>query len=200
MLFRSLDGPAAEGLVSTFAVKKALADHDVSFALAKAFFSKVNYVPEAFYEEGSAYLTKVGNKRPPAMATFTLSGAKKGSGLRVAKLDHLSAGYVVFKPGAGVSKLRVNVDLPAAASSPTAAVLVLNSDGTVGQAEVPVNGQGVGALRGIPFQKGQVRAIVLVLDNASTRFKNCFGRSTPWTCSGAPADDGLSFQLSGTAS
>ncbi len=196
----AVDGGPGPGLVSTFAVKKALADHNVSFASAKAVFSLVNYVPEAFYEEGSAYLAKLNGRRPPAMATFTLSGSKKATGPRVAKLDHLTAGYVVFKPGAGVSKLRAGVDLPAGASSPSATVLVLYSDGTAGRAAVPVNSSGVGALRGIPFKKGQVRSVVLVLDNASTRFKSCFRRNTPWTCSGVPVDDALPFQVSGTAS
>lgn len=196
----ALDGPGAEGLVSTFAVRKALGTHDVSFASAKAFFSLVNYVPEAFYEEGAAYLASVGNKRPPAMGSFTLGSARKATGPRVAKLDHMSAAYIVFKPGSGVSKLRVGVDLPAAKTNPTAAVLVLNSDGTVGQTSISVNSSGVGALRGIPFKKGEVRSIVLVIDNASSRFKNCFARNTPWTCSGVPVDDGLPFQISGTAS
>lgn len=198
--YAALDGPAADGLVSTFAIKKALADHDVSFALAKAFFSFVNYVPEAFYEEGAGYLAAVGNKRPRAMATFTLGNSKRTTGPRVAKLDHLSAGYVVFKPGTGASKLRVGVDLPAAATSPQATVIVLHTDGTVGRAVVPVNSTGVGALKGIPFSKAGVRSVVLVLDNSSTRFKNCFQRNTPWTCSGTSRDDGLSFQMTGTAS
>ena len=196
----ALDGPTAPGLVSTFAVKRVLANHDVSFSGARAFFSLVNYVPEAFYEEGAAYLAKLNGKRPPALATFALSGSKKRTGLRVAKLDHLSAGYVVFKPGTGVTRLRLGVDLPAGKTSPSASVLVINADGSIGNAAIPVNSSGVGALKGIPFQKGQVRSVVLVLDNASTRFKNCFARNTPWTCSGVPVDDGLSFQLSGTAS
>ncbi|HYP23371.1 MAG TPA: MXAN_6640 family putative metalloprotease [Actinomycetota bacterium] len=198
--YAALDGPGADGLVSTFAIRKALADHNVSFAGAKAFFSVVNYLPEGFYEEGAAYRAEMNGKRPTPMATFTLGGTKKGTGLRVAKLDHLSAGYVVFKPGAGVTKLRAGVDLPAGATSPSAAVLVLYTDGTVERASIPVNGTGVGALKGIPFRKGEVASVVLVLDNASTRFKACFQRSTPWTCSGIPRDDALPFQLSGTAS
>ena len=195
----AVDGLGGPGLVSTFAVKRALADHDVSFPSAKAFFSLVNYVPEVFYEEGAAYLAAVGNRRPPAMGTFTLGAAKKSTGPRVAKLDHLTAGYVVFKPGSGVTKLRVGVDLPGAATSPRAAVLVLQTDGQVLSGVIDVSSSGVGALR-VPFKKGQVRSVVLILDNASTRFKNCFARNTPWTCSGAPVDNGLSFQLSGTAS
>lgn len=196
----ALDGPGAEGLVSTYAVKKALAGHDVSFAAAKSFFSLVNFVPEAFYEEGSGYLAAVGGKRPPVLGTFALSGAKKTTGLRVAKLNHLTAAYVAFKPGAGVSKLKLNVDLPPAATSPSASILILTTDGRVLNAPIEVNSSGVGGLRGIPFKKGEVRSVVLVLDNASSRFKNCFQRNTPWTCSGAPVDNGLSFQLSGAAS
>ena len=197
----ALDGPTAPGLVSTSAIKRALADHDVSFAAAKAFFSAVNYVPEAFYEEGPAYLAELNNKRPAPMGTFTLGGSKKTTGPLAGKLDHLSAGYVVFKPGTGVSKLRIGVDLPAAATSPSASILVLYADGTVSApVAVPVNANGVGSLRAVPYQKGQVRSVVLVLDNASTRFKNCFRRNTPWTCSGVPVDNGLSFQLSGAAS
>lgn len=194
----AFDGPAAPALVSTFAVKKALASHDVSFASAKGFFSLVNYVPEAFYEEGAGYLAAVGGKRPPSLATFTLGGTNRKTGARVTKLDHLTSAYVAFKPGAGVSKLRIGVDLPAAASSPQAAVLVLRTDGTVGNAVIPVNSSGVGSLSGIHFKKGEVNRVMLILDNASTRRKNC-SQIAPWMCGGS-RDNGLQFQLSATAS
>ncbi|HEX2058248.1 MAG TPA: MXAN_6640 family putative metalloprotease [Actinomycetota bacterium] len=196
----AVDGLGGPGLVSTFAMKKALADHDVSFPNAKAFFSLVNYVPEAFYEEGAAYLAAFNGRRTPVLGTFTLGASKKSTGLRVAELDHLSAGYVAFKPGAGVTNLRVNVDLPAGASDPRAQVLVLRTDGTAPFEAIPVNSSGVGGLKGIRFKKGEVRMVVLVLDNASTRFKSCFARNTPWTCSGTPVDENLRFQLSATAS
>ncbi|MDQ3953083.1 MAG: DUF6055 domain-containing protein [Actinomycetota bacterium] len=194
----AVDGLGGPGLVSTFAMKRALADHDMSFPDAKAFFSLVNYVPEAFYEEGAGYLAAVG-RRPPLMGTFTLGTAKKSTGLRVAQLDHLTAGYVAFKPGTGVSKLRINVDLPARATDPRAQVLILTKDRQAQRHSIGVNSTGVGGLRGIPFKKSEIRMVVLVLDNASTRFKSCFRRNTPWTCSGVPVDDGLRFRLSGTA-
>lgn len=194
----AFDGPNAPGLVSSFATKQALANHDVSFPAAKSFFSVVNYVPEAFYEEGAGYLASVGGKRPPSLGTFTLGGSRRGTGQRVAPLDHLTAGYVLFKPGAGVTKLRVNVDLPAGATSPRAAVLLLRADGTIANEPIPVSSSGVGSLRGIHFEKGAVNAVVLVLDNASTRYKNCF-QFAPWVCGGS-RDNGLQFQLSATAS
>ena len=195
----AFDGPGAPGLVSTFAATQALANNGISFPAAKSFFSFVNYVPEVFYEEGADYLAEYGGKRPPAMGTFTLSGSRKATGKLVATLDHLTAGYVVFKPGSGVRKLRVGVDLPAAASRPSARILVMFSDGTIGTSTFDVNSSGVGALTGIPFRKGTVRSAVLILDNASTKFKNCFARNTPWTCSGAPVHNGQQFQLSATA-
>ena len=193
----AFDGPGAPGLVSIFATKQALAGHDVSFPSAKAFFSLVNYVSEAFYEEGAGYLAAVGG-RPPVMATFRLGGSKRATGLRVAQLDHLTAGYVVFRPGDGVTKLRINVDLPGAATSPRAAVLLLRTDGTVAREPIPVNSSGVGGLRGMAFTKGEVDRVVLVLDNASTRYRNC-SQLAPWAC-GSSRDGGLQFQLSGTAS
>ncbi|HEX2196355.1 MAG TPA: MXAN_6640 family putative metalloprotease, partial [Actinomycetota bacterium] len=196
----AVDGLGGPGLISTFAMKKALADRDISFPAAKALFSLVNYVPEAFYEEGAAYLAAVNNRRPPHMGTFTLGSAKKSTGPRVAQLDHLTAGYVAFKPGTGVGKLRINVDLPAGATDPSAQVLILTKDGRALTEPIDVNSTGVGGLRGIPFKKAEVRIVVLVLDNASTRFKNCFQRNTPWTCSGVPVDENLRFQLSATAS
>jgi hypothetical protein len=196
----ALDGPSAVGLVSTFAMRKALADRGLSFPATKSLFSLVNYIPEAFYEEGAGYLARVGGKRPPLMGTFTLSGTRKATGPRVASLDHLTAGYVAFKPGSGVSKLRVNVDLPPAATRPRAAVLILTTDGQAFNQTIGVDSSGVGAIRRIPFEQGEIRMVVLVLDNASTRFKSCFRRDTPWTCSGVPVDDGLRFQVSGTAS
>jgi hypothetical protein len=195
----AMDGPGAPGLFSVFAVKKALADRDISFANALAFFSLVNYVPEAFYEEGAAYLQVVGGKRPPLMGNFTLSSSRKATGNRTARLDHLSAGYVAFKPGAGVTKLNVAVDLPAAATSPRAMLLTLTTDGQALQQAVSVNSAGVGVVRNLPFRKSTTRMVVLVLDNASTRYTKCYQRNTPWACSGQPADEALPFTLSGSA-
>ncbi|MDQ3982316.1 MAG: hypothetical protein M3271_06500 [Actinomycetota bacterium] len=195
----AVDGPGAPGFYSVFAVKRALAARDISFPNAFAFFSLVNYVPEAFYEEGAAYLQAVGGKRPPLMGNFTLSSSRRSTGNRVARLNHLSAGYVAFKPGAGVTKLNVAVDLPTSAASPRATLLTLTTDGRAFQQSIGVDSAGLGAVKNLPFNRSTVRMVVLVLDNASTRFTKCYRRNTPWACSGQPADQALPFTVATTA-
>ncbi|HEV2754822.1 MAG TPA: MXAN_6640 family putative metalloprotease [Actinomycetota bacterium] len=197
----AFDGPAAPRLRSTFAVTKALGDRDISFANAKAFFSTVNFVPHLFYEEGAAYRTAVGGKAPPA-ASFTLGGTRKKTGTRAGVLDHLTSAYVAFKPGAGVSNLRVAVDLPAAKTAPRATLLIMLADGTARHASFEVDSTGFGLLDlnelGHEFTSASVQRVVLVLDNASTRMSKC-QQVTPWSC-GKPLDDDLQFAFAAQAS
>ena len=190
----AFDGANAPALRSLFAVTKALGNRGISFANAKAFFSTVNYVPHLFYEEGAAYRTAVGGKAPPA-ASFTLGASRRQTGTRVGQLDHLSSAYVSLKPGAGVSNLRVAVDLPAARTSPRATLLVVLADGTAEHASFQVDSAGFGVLDlnklGYQFTQASVQKVILVLDNASTRMSRC-QQVTPWSC-GKPVDDDLQF-------
>ncbi|MDQ4024789.1 MAG: hypothetical protein M3217_04765, partial [Actinomycetota bacterium] len=196
----AFDGEAAPALRSTFAVTRALADRGISFANAKAFFSTVNYVPHLFYEEGAAYRTAVGGKAPPA-AAFTLGGTRKRTGVRIAQLDHLTSAYVAFSPGAGVSNLRVAVDLPAAKTSPRATLLIMLADGSAERASFEVDSSGIGLLDlnelGREFTMASVDKVVLVLDNASTRMSRC-QQVTPWSC-GKPLHDDLQFAFDAQA-
>ncbi|MDQ3914828.1 MAG: hypothetical protein M3323_05775 [Actinomycetota bacterium] len=194
------DGPAAPRLRSTFAVTKALANRDISFADAKAFFSTVNFVPHLFYEEGAAYRAAVGGKAPPG-ASFTLGGTRKKTGTRVGVLDHLTSAYVSFKPGTGVSNLRVAVDLPPARTAPRATLLIVLADGSAVHAPFEVDSTGFGLLDlnelGHEFTSTSVQRAVLVLDNASTRVSKC-QQVTPWSC-GKPLDDDMQFAFAALA-
>jgi hypothetical protein len=50
----------------------------------------------------------------------------------------------------------------------------------------------------VPFARGAVKRVVLVLVNASHRY-TC-ARSEPFSCRGAPRDDGGSYRYVATAS
>jgi hypothetical protein len=197
----AFDGANAPALRSLFAATKALGNRGISFANAKAFFSTVNFVPHLFYEEGAAYRAAVGGKAPPA-ASFTLGASRRQTGTRVGQLDHLSSAYVALKPGAGVSNLRVAVDLPPARTAPRATLLVMLADGTAEHAPFRVDSAGYGLLDlnklGHQFTQGSVQKVILVLDNASTRLSRC-QQVTPWSC-GKPVDDDLQFAFAATAS
>ena len=188
------DGPNAPRLRSKFAVKAALADHNVSFTAAKSFFSVVNFVPEHFYEEGAAYRVALGGKRPSLLGSFTVG--RGGTGTRVARLNHLTAGYVALKPAAGVSTLNVAVDLPAASSSPSARLITIGWGGETLEYAFSLE-DGIHLLEDVPFARGSVQRAILVLDNASTRFSKC-QQETPWTC-GGPLDDGRQFAFAAAA-
>lgn len=184
----AFDGPTAPALRSLFAVKAALAKHNVSFPAAKALFSTVNYVPDQFYEEGAAYKAAIGGKQPPVLGTLTVG--KAGTGTRVAQLNHLTTGYVALKPAAGVTTLDVAVDLPPAKTSPGARLITISSTGQAFPAAGTME-DGLLFFRNVPFQRGTIAKAILIFDNASTRYSRC-QQVTPWSC-GKPLDNGVSF-------
>ncbi len=174
------------------AVKKAISERGSDFVDDFTLFTVVNYIPEVFYEEGSDYLHLVG--RPPVSGRATVTRSKNLVGGSFV-LDHLSANYITHKPGTGVSrsaKLKVTVDGPPGASSPAASLLVLNEDGTFKAVSISLNSSGDGSKK-VAFGRGVVNQVVLVLTNASTRFR-CF-RQSPFSCQGLSRDDGRVFNV-----
>jgi hypothetical protein len=196
LIERILELSSQKGPNSLEAVKAAIAEKGDSFSEDFAIFTAVNYVPEAFYEEGSDYLQLVG--RPPIPRKFRVTITRAIPGAVTTQpllIDHLSANYLQAKPGQGVSSsamLKVTILGPPSKAKPAATVLVLRKDGTFQPIVVPLNAAGDGSKK-VPFGKTTVGSIVLVLTNASTRF-NCFHQS-PFSCQGISLDDRAPFDL-----
>ncbi|MEA2434287.1 MAG: hypothetical protein QOG54_1744 [Actinomycetota bacterium] len=192
LLRRILELSADPDPNSLEAVKSAIGERGFKFADDFTLFTVVNYIPEAFYEEGADYLALVGRPTVSGKATMTKRTSAVGGTFQ---LDHLSANYITHKPGTGVSssaKLKVTVDGPPSASSPAATLLVLKQDNTFQVVSIKLDRSGDGS-KSVAFGRGTVSSVVLVITNASTRFQ-CF-RQSPFSCQGLSRDDGKVFKV-----
>jgi hypothetical protein len=176
--------PGGPDQYSLQAVDAAARERGSEFRAAFADFGAVNFVPSSFYEEGAAYPS-------PGAKRIKISRTKPTTGVGKAKLDHLTTRYVKFVPGKGVSpkaKLRISLDLPARSQGSEATLLVMFKSGALRFLPVRLSKGGAG-LRRVTFNRKRVRAVVLILTNASTRFVGCYQIATPFACSGIPVDD-----------
>ena len=178
--------PSGPDLYSLEAVNAALQERGRTFRGMFAAFAAANAFPAMTYEEGAAYPT------PPLSRRHTLSAVRpRASGF--AELDHLTSWYGAFKPGAGVSptaKLRITVDLPPRVRGSEATVLILAASGKVTTLRLGL-GQSGDVTRTVAFGHSKVKAVILILTNASARY-DCF-HGSPFACGGQPRDDNLEF-------
>jgi hypothetical protein len=154
-------------------------------------FAWANRLPFIFYEEGSRYPTAT------VLHKFTLGPRGTGSGWRSTRLRHLASTYASFKPGTSTPKhavLRLRVNLPALVHDPKAFVLVkqVGQPWRVRAMTLSAVGKGV---RTVPFGRGTISQVVLVLTNASPKMR-C-GRGTPYSCTGVGVDDLRTFAFRG---
>jgi hypothetical protein len=189
------DGPGPDTVAndrySLRGVRTAISSHGLAFRNLFGKFAWANRLPSTFYEEGSTYPTA------PVIRKFTLGAVGTGTGWRSTRLRHLASTYVSFKPKRSTPKnavLRVRVDLPKAAHSPKAFLLVK----LVGQPwrvrEVPLDANGDGGRRAV-FGRGKTHEVDLVLTNASPKMR-C-GRGTPFSCTGVGVDDLRTYMFRG---
>jgi len=157
-------------------------------------FSAVNRHPRTYYEEGGAYAGS------PAALTLGLSKAhpaKAGQG----PVDHLSSATVRFNPqnlDQNDWKIRLSFDLPPTSRGAAAVVIVYKKSGRILTSVVNLNNTGGGS-KTVAFSSGSIKGVDAVLVNTSSRFANCFQQSTPYSCSGNPRDDGLTYKVTGRA-
>jgi hypothetical protein len=154
---------------------------DLSWAFAD--FGAFNLAPKRFYEEGSAYRT------PRIDKSFGMTAAKSDTGPSTVRTDHMTNRYISFRPGRGIgstAKLALGVDAPPARIGPQATAVVFFRSGAVRFFPFRLNAHG-DAVRRVPFGRGSVRNVVLVLTNASTRFRCWLG--SIYSCQGRPRDD-----------
>jgi hypothetical protein len=170
------------------AIHNTLRGYGSTLPATLAAFAAANAFPAAFYEEGNAYPT------PPISRRRTLTAGPPFPGS--ADLDHLTSAYHSLRPGAGVganARLRVTVDLPPRAQEPQATLVVVRTNGALQFVPLQLNAQGNGSAR-VPFGRGTVKAVLVVLTNASMRYTNCFESQPTFACSGTPRDDGRRYK------
>lgn len=181
------DQYSLEAVRSTIERRSAFGKVFVDFAIA-------NFLPELYYAKGDLYEAETGGA--PLDKKVTLTKSRRSTATVNRKLDHLANLYFAFKPGRGVkpgAKLRVNIDGPGKKSKPKATLLALNGPDVVAQKSVALNAKGVGSAR-MPF--GKVTRVLLILTNASTRYKKCFTDfSSPYSCAGKPVDQRKAFSF-----
>ncbi len=164
------------------------------FRWAFADFAMYNDVPSELYEEGSSYPI------PPYSRKVRVTRGNGGA-TGAEFLDHLTSSYTWFIPGRGVTnraKLWVVMDGPAYRTGPEASIVIFYASGNVRFYPLSVNKKGVAEMV-VPFKKGVVTEVDLVMTNASTRLVDGDCWVDPdWTysCAGFPADDGMFYEYS----
>jgi hypothetical protein len=178
--------PVGPDLYSLEAMDAALQERDSTLRGRYAGFAAANAFPARSYEEGAAYPS------PPLARRLTLTSTRRQrSGF--AELDHLTSWYGAFQPGAGVArnaKLRIQLDLPSRARGSEATLLTVAVSGQVTTLRLGLDSTG-DVKRTVAFGRGKVKAVILVLTNASARY-TCF-RGSVFACMGQPLDDELEF-------
>src|SRR5918996_2448063 len=160
-------------------------DSDLSGAVAD--FGAFNLAPKRFYDEGNAY------PMPRIDKSLGMTAAKSDTGWSIVRTDHMTNRYISFRPGRGIgstAKLALGVDAPPARTGPQATAVVFFKSGAVRFFPFRLNARG-DAVRKVPFGRGSVRNVVLVLTNGSTRF-NCWLGSI-FSCQGRPRDDNQKY-------
>jgi hypothetical protein len=181
--------PGGQDLYSIQAVHELFARRGIDFADGFLTFAIWNFLPSRYYREGKTW--------PSAPVARTATLAPHGTTRGAYALDHLSSRYVAFVPGKGAgarAKLAVSVDLPSVANGSSAAVIVQRRSGAplVQTLRLSLAGDATVTL---PFGRGAVRRVVLVLTNASDRFQ-CGLPLTVFSCRGRPLDDARPYAYS----
>jgi hypothetical protein len=190
-VWRLADGsPSGRDLSSLRAVIRVADGRGYPFRLAFADFGTLNLVPQRFYEEGGRY------PKPPLSRRHLLTRWRGELAQKTVRLDHLANRYVRFRPGKGTwrrTRLRIDLDLPPYASGAEATVVVRLRSGALRFFPVQVTGSGAASVR-VPFSRVRVRWAILVLTNASTRFRCWIG--TQFSCLGEPRDENRPYRYS----
>ncbi len=171
-------------------VSNYLRTKKTNFAKFYSSFVEANQIPQKKYSEGSAY------KQAPTTSKVTLTGKKRNTGRKKLATPHLSSTSLRIKPGKGIKgkrKLLISVDATRGKkANPVARALVFTKKGAVSKTTIKLNKKGKGA-KLVKFNRGKVKYVVLLLSNASTRYKNCVTANTDWACGGRPKDDKQKF-------
>jgi hypothetical protein len=177
------------GQYSTAAIRSVLGHHG---GLPSVFgrYASANTDPSSSYAEGRAYPTA------GTVARSTLTRASPTVPWTTYAVQHLASVNVQASPGNGLDdrqwRLRVAVDGPDAATSPSVVVRVIRRDHRAAIVEVPLSPDGSGSAT-VPFDSGRVRHVTVTMANASTRF-SCH-TDGGYSCRGTPKDPRTSFAV-----
>jgi hypothetical protein len=182
--------PAGRDLYSVKAVAAATKDAGMPFREAFAQFGMDNDVAPAWYQEGQL------NGYPvPPLADKVAVTRRHDAFADAYRMKHLTNAYVEFVPRTGVTstaKLAVAVDLPAYRTGSEASVVSISTAGQVRFRRLALDADGNGHVR-VPFGRGSIAAVDLVLTNASIRTSCWVDPNDRYSCFGDPADDGLAY-------
>jgi hypothetical protein len=174
-----------QGMASVLKKRKYNLPLDKAFSL----FSDANRRAKTVYDEGAA------NNYPVRKLSGQKRLGKGGTKAFTAKLNHLTAATYRYTPKSG-SKLKLSIAGAPKIQGTRAVVSIWKKSGKVKQKYVPISAKGRGAIT-VPFAKSTIAAIEVTLVNASTRFVNCYVKSTPYSCSGKPVDQGKRITVFG---
>jgi hypothetical protein len=188
-VWKRADGsPVGQDMFSTQALASAVGARTVGgtrwrFRWAFADFAVWNARPGKYYDEGAAYPTAA------VARTTTLTRATPVR-TATAKLDHLANRFVVVRRGSGLkaaARLRIAVDGPNHGTGPEASVVVIRKSGVSTYKVIDLSSVGNGKVT-VVFGTTVAR-VVVIMTNASTRYRNCYAAITPFACfGGVPVD------------
>jgi len=192
-VWRKADGARGGPNLYSLRALRAVVEQGASFGRTFVNFGIANFTPDEHYEKGALYESRVGGAS--AIKRLTL-GLSRRTTLQSRRLDHLANAHYIIKPGNGVRKgarLRVEVDGPGSKSKPRATLVAFDESGVVAKKFVELDQRGIGGAK-IPFH-GTTRTLLL-LSNASTRYRGCFSFPTsPFSCAGVPVDQDKRFEF-----
>lgn len=178
---------------STAALQSVLQGRGSSFARGFGTFGTWANRPGRYFSEGVSY------RRAALDDRFTLTRARRSSGLRSLAMNHMTHRYVRFTPGrtlTGSWRLRVSVNLADTSRGSAARVLVHKRSGASSVHSIHLSRAGNGS-RAFEFRRSVVASVELDLVNASIRFR-C-GLRTSMSCGGRGYDDALPSKYRATA-
>jgi hypothetical protein len=187
----SSKGPRKD-LYSTQAINRAL-KKDAHTTLAKQFtyYSAATRAPAVTFQEGAA----LGYPVKPLGGQATLPAGKRKT--FKTKLDHLTSETFQAVPGGGTTKLKLKLKMAPKRTGSSAIVAIYTTSGLVFQT-IKINKNGVGKKK-VAFD-ATVSAVEVTLVNTSTRYRDCYRRDTPYSCSGSPVDNNLRARVQVKAS
>jgi hypothetical protein len=183
-------GPGRRNDFSIEAVRHFVESRGNSFPSVYAGFVRANLSPHRGYDEGRAY--------HPAKLDDSAHLGPRHSSWRDGRIGvpHLTSRAIAFRPLAslrGRSRLRLSVSATRGSGAAASAQVFLKS-GKVTTLPIRLK-RGEGS-RVVKFAGGKVRRVVVVLANASTRYR-CEQR-TQFACQGVPRDESQRFGLTAT--
>ena len=158
------------------AAGKSLPDEYAAFAVANRLRD---------YADGPLY------PRTPTVRSFSVGLASPSTGWQSPLLNHLSTRYFSFKPGTHVSstaRLRLDVDLTFYGARAT--LVSYARSGTVTVRPIAL-GRGARGRKVVPFGRGTINRVDLVLANGSSRTRCFTDLEDPpfYSCHGTPRDE-----------